>query len=185
MINTIINTFKDLARKHKLIKSFYYDKTYELGEGNELHPMFWLEEPIYATNTGNNGQGFYVTVSFSILLIPNEDRNEQRCQELALSAGLNIIEKIKRDEDSPVTVKPDWSWVTVSDYYDNNASGIRFTVNMFIPNISNWCVLDEQFDDDKEFEVKEPLNDFDVNPNSKCEVFTNKPLDFDLKIKRR
>lgn len=184
MLSTIINTFKELAKKHKLIQSFYYDKNYELGEGNELHPMFWLEEPIYGANNGKNGEGFYVTVSFCILLIPNEDRNEQRCQELALSCGLNIIEKLKRNEDSEVTVKNDWTWVTLSDYYDNNSSGCRFTVNLYIPSIANWCLLDEQFDDDKEFEIKEPLNDFNVNANSKCEVFTNKPLDFNLKLKR-
>lgn len=184
MLQIIINTFKELARTHKLIKSFYYDKTYEMGEGNEYHPMFWLEEPIYGANNGKEGEGFYVTVSFCILLIPNEDMGVQRCQELALSCGLNIIEKLKRDEDAEVSVKSDWTWLTLSDYTDNNSNGVRFTVNLYIPNISNYCLLDEHFDEDKEFEEKEPLNDFTVNPNSKCEVFTHKPLDFQLRLKR-
>lgn len=46
MIETIVNTFRELARTHKTIKSFYYNKNYELGAGNESHPLLWLEEPI-------------------------------------------------------------------------------------------------------------------------------------------
>ncbi|NDV83960.1 hypothetical protein [Bacteroides sp. 51] len=185
MINTVVDTFRELSRKHKLIKSFYYDKNYELGEGNEVHPLFWLEEPIYAKNKGSEGGAFTITANFCILLIPTNDMDVLRCQSLALSAGLNMIEKLKFDEYAELSVLPDWTWVTLSDYYDNNASGIRFTVNLSLKNISNYCLLGEHFDDNKEFETKEVLNSFDVNAKSKCETFVNKPLSFDLKLKRK
>lgn len=185
MIDLIIKEFRELARKHKLIKSFYYDKNYEIGEGNEIHPLFWLEEPIYGTNDGANGQGFYNTVTFSILLIPDTDRDVKRCQELAFSCGLNIIEKIKRNEDDFFTVKPDWNYLTLSDYYDNNSAGCRFTVNLYCRNITDLCLLDEQFDNCGSFVCPEPMNDFKVKPESPCETFTNKVLDFDIPTKRK
>ena len=182
MIKDIINTFRELARKHKLIKSFYYNRNYELGEGNELHPVFWLEDPIYSNNS--NGNGFLTTVNFSILLIPNKDLSILDCQDLAFSIGLNIIEKLKNDEDSEIRIKNDWSFITLSNYYDNNAAGIRFTAQLYNRNMSDYCLLNEHFDEDKEFETNEVLNDFTVNANSNCEVFSNKILDFKLKTKK-
>jgi len=40
MISNIIEVFRKQARQHKMIRSFYYNRNYEIGSGNETHPLF-------------------------------------------------------------------------------------------------------------------------------------------------
>ncbi|NDW09838.1 hypothetical protein [Dysgonomonas sp. 520] len=183
MIDIIVDTFKDVCRQHKLIKSFHYNRTYELGSGNDAHPLIWLEDPMYISNFGQVGQGLEINLNFSVLLIPQQNGiTFQECQNLAFSTGLNIIEYIKKN--SLLEIKPNWTALTLQRYYDDNTSGARFSLTVVHPNITNLCLLDEHFDTDKEFEVKELINDFDVTPASNCTTFVNKLPDFNLPTTR-
>lgn len=56
MISSLIDIFCTQAREHKSIKSFFYNRSYELGTGREAHPLLWLEDPIYGRNEGNSQQ---------------------------------------------------------------------------------------------------------------------------------
>lgn len=185
MIETIINIFRELARTHKTIKSFYYNKNYELGAGNEPHPLLWLEDPIMGNNVGVNGSVFSNSVNFSVLFVPDTEHTTEQLQSLAFSIGLNMIEKIKQDKESYFTIKPDWTYLTLSDYYDNNSVGCRFSCNLITKNISNLCLLPEQFDDNKQLEAETTLPDFDIKVTENgCETFTNKLPDFDIPVRR-
>lgn len=190
MINKIVATFKDVCRKHKLIKSFIYNRTYELGGGNDVHPLVWLEEPIYLTNFAQSGAGFQYQVNFSVLLIPKQcGLTFQECQNLALSAGLNIIEYFKkyyskRENKGLFKVRDGYSGITLQHYYDDDAAGARFSVVFEIVNPTNICLLDEQFDEDKEFEVKELINDFTITPANNCTTFVDKLPDFNIPTTR-
>lgn len=178
MIKSIVNTFFEQARCHKSIKSFYYNRTCELGVGNELHPLFWLEDPIMGSNRGNIFSG---TVNFSVLFVPDNNNAILHFQDLAFSIGLNIIERIKQDEESCIRILPSWTYITLRDYYDNDACGCRFSVDFTHLNMQNLCLIDEQFDETKNFETKKILNDFDVNS---AEVFASKLPVFDLKTSK-
>lgn len=182
MINSIIDMFRRQAREHKAIRSFYYNRNYEIGSGNEAHPLFWLEDPITGRNHANT---FTNTVNFSILFIPKDDGEVANLQNLAFSIGLNIVERIKLDDSLPVSVLPSWSYLTLRNYYDNNACGCRFTVEFVQRNMQNLCLIDEQFDSQKDFEIAKPLNDFDLKTSNTCETFTNKLPVFDLKTTKR
>lgn len=182
MINSIIELFRNQAREHKAIRSFYYNRNFELGSGNELHPVFWLEDPI----SGRNQQHVFTnTVNFSVLFIPKDEAETIQYQNLAFSIGLNILERIKADENIPVTVLPTWTYLTLRNYYDNNACGCRFSVDLVQRNMQNLCLIEEQFDSDKEFEEKDILNRFDINiSKGGCETFVNKLPVFDLKTSK-
>jgi len=181
MINSIITIFREQARSHKAIHSFYYNRSYELGSGNEDFPLFWLEDPV----TGRNRSNLFVnSVNFSILFIPKEESDILNLQNLAFSTGLNIIERIKRDKDSGISILPTWSYITLRDYYDNNACGCRFSVDFTQLNMQNLCLIDEQFDDSKDFSKKEVLSGFDIAPSNGYEVFSNKLPVFDLKTSK-
>lgn len=182
MIHKIIETFRRQAREHKTLKAFYYDRNYELGSGKDSYPLFWLEDPMRGSNRSNT---FSNSVNFSILFVPDKERSTAELQNLAFSIGLNIIERIKKHSaETGISIQPDWSYLTLSDYYDDNACGCRFSVNFTQVNMQNLCLIDEQFDADKEFESGSPLNSFSVSPASNCEVFVNKLPVFDLKTRR-
>lgn len=181
MINSIINTFREQAREHKAIKAFYYNRNYEKGSGKDIYPLFWLEDPILGRN-GNNI--FTNSVNFSILFLPDKEHTIADMQNLAFSIGLNIIERIKKDRNLPISILPDWTYLTLRDYYDDNACGCRFSVNFTQLNMQNLCLIDEQFDKQGIFEENKPLNGFDVAPANNCEVYVNKFPVFDLKTRK-
>lgn len=181
MIKDIVDTFYTLAKEHIMIKSFAYNSTNEIGEGNEKYPLLWLEEPIYASITGSNGNIVEYTINFSITLIPSTDLNVLECQNKAMSAGINIIEKIKNTLDG-YEVLNDWNVMTLRHYYDNDSAGCRFTMHLNTVNETDRCINDLQFDVNKEFDSASTINNFDVSPKSDCETFNNKLVDFDINI---
>lgn len=181
MLTTIIDTFKRQARDHKTIKAFYYGRNYDLGSGKESYPLFWLEDYLYGHNRNNL---FINSVNFSVLFLPNKEQSMSELQNLAFSIGLNIIERIKRDKDSGIGIQPDWSYMTLRHYYDDDACGCRFTVNFTQANMQNLCLIDEQFDTDGKLDTSTTLPHFDLDPANNCEIFVNKFPQFDLKLKR-
>lgn len=182
MITGIIDIFSSQARQHKAIKAFYYNRNYEMGSGKDIYPLLWLEDPIAGRNHNNT---FSNSVNFCVLLLPTEEHSAAYLQNLAFSIGLNILERIKKHStELGVGILPDWSYLTLSNYYDDNACGCRFSVNFTQANMQNLCLIEEQFDADKEFEVNDILKNFDVSPAHNCEVFTHKLPQFDLKTRK-
>lgn len=182
MIQNIIDVFKTQAREHKTIKAFYYNRNYEKGSGKDMYPLFWLEDPIYGQNRNNL---FVNSVNFCILFIPNEEMNVVDCQKLAFSIGLNMIERIKKySNESGIEILPDWDYMTLRDYYDDDAAGCRFSLNFHQLNMQNLCLIDEQFDIDKEFESSSNLPELIGTPSNSCEEFINKFPDFNIKTRK-
>lgn len=177
MIRTIVDIFRRQARQHKAIRAFYYNRKYELGSGSEKHPLLWLEDPLYGVSRNHV---FSNSVNFSVLFIPDKEHTVCDLQHLAFSIGLNIIERIRQQEER-VSVRPDWSYVTLCDYYDNNACGCRFSVSFTQANMQNLCLIDEQFDEDGDFDENPLLDDFNLSPANNCEVYVKKFPVFSLK----
>lgn len=145
MIQSIISIFEEQAQQHKILKSFYYQRHYALGSGNEFHPLFWLEDPISGYNRNNT---FVNSVNFSILFIPKKEKQVLEFQNTAFAVGLNILERIRQDKDSPVGILPDWTYITLRDYYDNDACGCRFSLDFTHRNTQNRCLIEMPFDID-------------------------------------
>ena len=181
MINNIVNMFRQQAMEHKAVKAFYYNRNYELGSGKEKYPLFWLEDPLYGRNHDNV---FTNTVNFSILFLPDEERSVTDLQNLAFSSGLNIIERIKQSKSNGVSIRPDWTYTSLRNYYDDNACGCRFTLNFTQVNMQNLCLIDEQFDPNGNFDSNELLPEISIEPIKNFEIFQNKLPDFDLKTRK-
>lgn len=183
MITNIIDLFRQQAKEHRAVKAFYYNRNYELGSGKEQYPLFWLEDPVTGFNQNNV---FTNSVNFTVLFVPDKDKTVAQLQNLAFSIGLNILERIKRDKNSQISILPDWTYTTLCDYYDDNACGCRFSVNFTQVNMQNLCLIDEQFDAAGDFEPQNsPLNNFDVDRKGNYQVFTNKLPDFNLRTTRQ
>jgi len=181
MIESIIDIFRTQAREHKTIAAFYYNRNYELGSGKEAHPLFWLEEPL----TGRNRDNIFTnSVNFSILFVPVTEESVCHLQNLAFSIGLNIIERIKKNPSLDISIRPDWTYTTLRNYYDNNTCGCRFSVNFAQVNMQNLCLIEEQFDEEKKFENVSPLLLFNTSAPDDYNVFEGKLPDFDIKTRK-
>lgn len=181
MINNILSIFRQQAGQHKSIKAFYYNHNYELGSGNEAHPLLWLEDPL---NGQNHDNVFTNSANFSILFIPDKEKSVSKLQSLAFSIGLNIIERIKQNPAYGISIRPDWTYTTLRNYYDNNACGCRFSINFTQVNMQNLCLIEDQFDTNGTLVKDNMLTDFDLSPANNCEVFTHKLPEFDIKTRK-
>lgn len=164
MIKTIIDLFYNLARQHKGLESFFYNRTYEIGSGNDRYPLLWLEDPIYVTN---HGKYFSSNINFSVLYVPNHNEDPAIYQNKAFKVGLSVIEKIKTDSNR-IAVE-DWDATTLRKYYDDNSSGCRFSLRLQLPNSIDLCELENDFDKDKELTHSNYLPEIDLdNPDQNC-----------------
>lgn len=165
----IVNFIYELAKQHKSINGFIYGKSYEKGAANEAHPLIWLDDPIHGQIKDN-----VLTCSVNIDILGIPDNNEQvlEVQTAAFNTGLSIAEKIKQTRKETGFGIGEYNFLTLRDYYDNNAAGCRFTFTITFANPVNRCA--EDFDPSKELPKVEALPDFNVeNPNG-CAVFSDK-----------
>lgn len=166
----IVNIFYELARQHKQVKGFRYGKTYEKGAGSDIYPLTWLDDPI--AGQSENDATIRYTINVDILGLPTDDLDVLAVQSAAFLVGLSYKEKIRTiNRDTNLNVKG-FTFVSLRDYYDDNAAGYRFTYTLIGPNPSNLCA--EYFDPDKQLDKTQPLPDFKTdNPNG-CAVFNDK-----------
>lgn len=186
MIKQIVNTFYELARQHKLIKSFKYDRVSKgMGVGNELMPHFFLEDPIFLSDTETKVGVVPVTVNFDIVITPQLLQNYgvypscEAGQNLCYRIALNMIAKLRNDAisgDSFVKSVVSWSFLTLKHWSDNDADGVRCTLVINVPNEINFCDVDEHFNPDKEFKLDELMSSIDTSDADGCAVFSDKKL---------
>ena len=186
MFNQIVKTFYDLARQHKLVRSFRYDQPSKgLGIGNEAMPHVFLEDPIYCADTNLTTGVVPVTVNFSVMITPQMLNNfsvypsHEAGQNLCYSIGLNFIAKIRQyvtDGDDFIKGIVGWSVMSLRHYYDNDCDGVRFSLILNVKNLINFCDVEAHFDPDKEFKIEEPLESIDTTGAEGCEVFSDKKL---------
>lgn len=191
MINALVKTFYDLAREHKLVKSFKYDQLSKgMGIGSELMPHVFLEDPIWFGDTNLTTGVVPVTVNFDIVITPQMLNNysvypsTEAGQALCESIAKNFIVRLRdivKDGDDYVKGIVSWSIVSLKHWSDNDGDGVRVTLVLNVKNDINFCDVDAHFDPEKEFKVEEPLDDINTNGADGCAVFDKKLPNFNWK----
>lgn len=166
----IVNLFYELARQHLHIKGFRYGKAYEKGAGSDVYPLAWLDDPLNGQSLNDATIRHIVSVDF--LGIPKNDADVLAVQSAAYLAGLSFKERIRELKNETKINVEGFGYITLRNYYDDNAAGCRFTYTLVGKNPINRCT--EYFDPAKQLEVGKPLPDFNTeNPNG-CAVFNDK-----------
>lgn len=186
MINSIVKTFYNISREHKLIRQFVYDRLSKAsGIGEENHPLCFLEDPIYVGDGKYTDGSVICTVNFDIVMTPQAFENynmkqlsPEECQTVAHAIALNYVAYIKDmsvnyedyDEDKVNTSMKvlDYSFITLRNWYDNAAAGVRCTLRLSVDNPIDYCDLNEHFDSEKEFDLGKLLNDIDTDGAEGC-----------------
>lgn len=191
MVKDIVDLFYELSEKHKLIRSFKYDRLSKgAGVGDEMMPHVFLEDPLYFGNADTNSGTVPVTINFDIVITPQLLENwginpsTEAGQNLCHSIALNFIAKIRqmmKDGDLlSVSSIASWNFVTLKHWYDNDCDGVRCTLVLNVRNEINFCDIDEHFDEEKEFDIKKYLPEIDTDSAQGCVVFDNKLPKFSL-----
>jgi len=186
MINSIIRTFYNIAREHKLVRQFKYDKLSKgSGIGEENHPLVFLEDPIYVADSTLSDGSVRCTVNFDIVMTPQAFENfnvkqlsPEECQTIAHSIALNFVAKLKDistnydeydENEYNTSIKVlSYSFITLRNWYDNNAAGVRCTMVISVDNPISYCNLEEHFDDSKEFEINDLLQPINTDDAAGC-----------------
>ena len=186
IIKQIVNTFYNLAEKHKLVRSFTYDRvSKKKGTGEQLYPMVFLEDPIYINKSQPLQRQIPVQVNIDITMLPQAFNNfnvrqltEVECQNLCHQIALSFVSKIRQDNknifDRQGLEIDNYSFITLRNWGDDNASGIRMTLNLLVDSDIQLCDIDEHFDPDKEFNLSDLLDDIDTDDATGCVQFNYK-----------
>ena len=186
MIKNIIDTFYTLSKEHKLVRSFIYDRvSKKKGTGEQLYPQVFLEDPIYIRTSEPMDGKVPVQVNFDITCLPHAFNNynvkqltEEECQNVCHSIALHFIAKLRHDNKEWETRNgvevDDYSFITLRNWGDDNASGIRCTINLLVDIDIQLCDIDEHFDPEKEFDLGKLLNDVDTDNAASCITFDYK-----------
>lgn len=163
----IVNLFYELARQHKLINGFYYGKAYNKGAGNAVYPLVWVDDPISGRRIN---QTLQYTVNVDVLGLPSNDTEILSIQQEAFIVGLTMEEKLKKEK--PGFYPDGISFIGLSDYYDDNAAGFRFTFTLTQALPVDRC--NEDFDPEKELLGAGSLPDFNTDHPQGCAIFKDK-----------
>ena len=186
IVRKIIDTFYDLAKQHKLIRSFAYDRVSKgMGTGEKQYPQFFLEDPIYINDsTPLTGQTL-CTVNFDITCLPQAFSNwdvrqltEAECQNVCHQIGLHIVAKLRAlnmEFDTRIGMEVvKYSFMTLRNWGDDKAAGVRCTIQLALDNDIQLCDLDEHFDSEKEFDLGNLLDNIDTDDAYGCSTFDYK-----------
>lgn len=168
----IINFLYELARQHKRINSFVYGKAYTKGAGNNVYPLFWVDDPVSGHTEG--GSALTWAINMDVLGVPINETDVQAVQSAALESMLTTFEKIKdlRKQGLSVFSLGDFNFISLRNYYDDNAAGFRFSFTLIQANPVDRCADD--FDPTKQFVETNALPIFEVNAPGGCAVFNDK-----------
>jgi hypothetical protein len=155
------------------------------GIGEENHPLVFLEDPIYVGDSTLSDGSVRCTVNFDVVMTPQALENfnvkqlsPEECQTIAHSIALNFVAKLKDissnyeeydENEYNTSIKViSYSFITLRNWYDNNAAGVRCTMLITVDNPINYCDLEEHFDPSKEFDLGELLQPINTDDAQGC-----------------
>lgn len=180
IIKDIVNTFYGLAREHKLIRSFVYNRVSKgMGTGEKNYPQMFLEDPIYIADSAPVDGKVLVTINFDITCLPHAFSNynvrqltEVECQNVCHQIALHMVARLRelnKDFDTRTGIDiVKYSFITLRNWGDDKAAGVRCTLKVYVDSDIQLCDLQEHFDPDKEFNLGELLDDINTDDASGC-----------------
>lgn len=186
MINSIVNTFRELSKEHKLVRSFKYDRLSKgAGTGEENMPQVFLEDPIYISDSTLNDGSVRATVNLDVVMIPQAFENSnvkqltvEECQNVAHAICLNFVARLREiskhpedfeDTDIDTSLRVlSYSFLTLRKWYDDDAAGVRMTLLISVDNPIYYCDTASHFDPDKDFEMGNLLSKVNTDDPAGC-----------------
>ena len=184
MIRDFVDIFKNLSLRHIGVRTFrYQNDLYNNAQNNHKTFQVYLDTvSLHQLNITTN----IFTSSFELYILSQPDGTSgntvEDVQTNAFTIAVDILGALEYwDEFKGILSLHDYSILTLSEYSDDNSSGVKLSVVLETPSPLNLCTLDENFndepyEDDKDNEItinEDEIGEIEINPihlpiNRKC-----------------
>jgi hypothetical protein len=147
----LIYYLADLARRYDRLRGFRYAPSGERGAGNDVYPLMWVDDPILSGGVGDPiiQSKFQWTVNIDFLDIPRKTPDILRVQSNMRMACLDMLEKIAVERYNTVLSIMSIDILTLREYNDDNAAGIRATIGFGLVSDVDTCAVDTKWNSDE------------------------------------
>lgn len=177
MINDLVNIFKNLALRHKLVRTFrYQNDKYNNAQNNFRTFQVYLDTvSLHQLNITTN----IFTSSFELYILsqPNGESGNtiEDVQSYAFTIAVDILAALDNwTEYRGIVSVHDYSILSVSEYSDDNSSGVKLSVILEVPSPLNLCEYEEHFDDEPHEEPED--HEIDISGDTVSEELEIKPI---------
>ena len=151
MISELITYLMDTAKQHVLIGSVAYKEVYNINDQNNEKQFQFIIDSSNMIEKNITENVIKCRLEIYCLGFVKYNNNILDVQDQATHMLIDFINYI--DNDSyPVEVY-DWSLLSLSEYSDNNSSGVKLSLDVIIPNILNLCEYKNNFIEKTEEEI--------------------------------
>lgn len=162
MLTDLVELIKNIALRHKGVKTFrYQDTTLNNAQNNYATYQFYLDTTQYhELNITTN----IFKVELNAYILGQPQQKEQTIldiQDDAYQIACDILAYIDvKDEYRGIVSLYDYSIMTIDHYSSDDSAGVRLSIVLAMPSPVNLCELDDNFNDEPYPEPTEP--DIDV-----------------------
>lgn len=175
MINDLVEIIKNISLRHIGVRTFrYQNDVYNNAQNNFKTFQIYLDTvSLHQLNITSN----IFTSSFELYILsqPNGESGNTivDVQDKAFTIAVDILGALDNwDEYKGVLSIHDYSILTLSEYSDDQSSGVKLSVVLEVPSPLNLCSLDENFNDepyedeqDQEIDIdNNEVGDIDITP---------------------
>lgn len=159
MLEQIINYIGSVALKHKAVNTFKYQKRSLINQqNNNAYIEFVVEDNAYLQQiiTQNIFTG---TFNIDILGFPKDDTEILSIQNACLTVAVEIMAYIEQDPTflGQLSIH-DYDILFVSHFTDDDAAGVRLSLELVLPNPINLCTYMDNFDEETDIVEKPTLD---------------------------
>lgn len=174
MINQIVEAFKKTALMHKAVNRFCYQQRIDINQQpNNPNYQVILEQDYLMRFNRENGQ---IVLNMDVLGFV--DNTEQETQDICTQIALSIITRTI-EQNRNIMSLISYDILGFVKQTDDISSGVRVTLTLAIPLFIDYCIEDDYFLTEEEYEQKlesmkdKELNLGDANTNTELDL---KPL---------
>lgn len=158
MYKEIIDYLLEIALRHKAVKTAKYQSRSLINQqNNNGYMQVVIEDDVFAQfHIASN----IYTMTFNIDVLDFIDANNSPLEAHTdtFQVANEFISFIENDEKYNALISVyDYSMLTLSHFTDDNAFGVRVTLELEVPNPVNMCTLSDNFTDEIPEEKKQIL----------------------------
>lgn len=184
MIHELTTYLLNTAKKHKAVNSVGYKRNININDqSNEKYYQFIIDNEQILEKQLVEGI-LTLRLNIDVLGFVSSDLTVLDVQDTALHIILDFMEYINNDTEYYNLEVRDYSIISYSEYTDDNAAGIRASIQFIVPSPINLCEYRDNFiEKEEEVKVEMDMNPVDCKTNNNYNTNTSTLIINPIKLK--